>query len=178
MAGSLAHLDHTAVSCPSKGGKSVFLHAHCRAFVAAGNNVLVCDPLGNRWPASWVTRDEYAFLDRAKRSRNCALIMDEMGMTALERDFDTFKWLLTTSRHNGHVFIGAMQDYTQMPLRMRKQLTQLYLFKCHPKEAAEWAFQFHGDRDFIMKHAPSLAQYHFIRVRSFAAPAGPMKLAL
>lgn len=143
----------------------------------AGNPVLVCDPLGYSWPASFVTRDEYHFLDRAKNSRNCALLMDEMGMTAVERDFDTFKWLLTTSRHNGHVFIGAMQDYTQMPLRMRKQLTQLFLFKCHPKEAAEWAFQFHQDSEFILNTAPHLARYHMIRLRSFAPAEGPYTVA-
>lgn len=172
---SLAHLDHTAVSCPSKGGKSFFLRAICEQFMRAGNDVLVCDPLGYKWPATWVTRDEYAFLDRAKNSRCCALLMDELGMTALERDFDNFKWLLTTSRHNHHVFIGAMQDFTQMPLRMRKQLTQLYLFKCHPKEAAEWAFQFHQARDFIL-NAPNLQQYEFMRLRSFSAPQGPLRL--
>lgn len=178
MGGSLAHLDHTGVSCPSKGGKSVFLRALCEKFRRAGNDVLVCDPLGYKWPATWVTTDAYAFLDRAKKSKNCALLMDETGMTPLEREFDTFKWLLTTSRHNHHVFYAAMQDYTQMPLRMRKQLTQLYLFKSHPKEAEEWAFQFHANRDFILRTAPYLARYHFIRVRSFEAPQGPMKLTI
>lgn len=176
MAGSLAHLDHTAVSCPSKGGKSHFLRTVCAQFMRAGNRVLVCDPLGYSWPATWVTKDEYEFLERAKLDKNCALVMDEMGMTKVERDFDSFKWLLTTSRHRGHVFFGAMQDFTQMPLRMRKQLTQLYLFKCHPKEAEEWAFQFHGDRAFVLKHGPYLPQYAFIRLRSFAPPEGPMQL--
>lgn len=178
MAGSLAKLDHTMISCPSKGGKSVFLRSLCSRFLRAGNQVLVCDPLGYSWPATWVTRDAYDFLDRAKKARNCALLMDEMGMTPLEREFDTFKWLLTTSRHNGHVFMGAGQDYTQMPLRMRKQLTQLYLFCCHPKEAEEWAFQFHRDREFVLRNAPHLPQYAFIRLRSFAPPEGPMKLTI
>lgn len=178
MGGTLEHIDHTAVSCPSKGGKSAFLRETCKKFRRAGNDVLMCDPLGYSWPATRVTKNEYEFLDLAKRSRNCALLMDECGMTALERDFDTFKWLLTTSRHNGHVFYAAMQDYTQVPLRMRKQFTQLFLFRSHPKEADEWATQFHANRTFITTNAPYLERYHFIRVRSFEAPLGPMKLAL
>lgn len=178
MGRSLAHLDHTAVSCPSKGGKSVFLREACKKFMRAGNDVLVCDPLGYRWPASWVTKDEYDFLERAQNSRCCALVMDECGMTALERDFDTFKWLLTTSRHNHHVFYVAMQDHTQLPLRMKKQLTQLFLFQCHPDEAEVWARQFHRDREFIRTLGPYLPRYEFMRIRSFETPQGPLKLKI
>lgn len=178
MGPSLKDVDHTFISCPSKGGKSVFLRTLCAKFMRNGNDVLVCDPLGYSWPATWVTKDAAEFLARAKASRNCALLMDETGMTPLEREFDTYKWLLTTSRHNGHVFIGAGQDYTQLPLRMRKQLTQLYLFQSHPKEAEEWALQFHRDREFILRWAPHLPRYAFIRLRCFEPPQGPLKLAL
>ena len=69
-----------------------------------------------------------------------------------------------------------MQDYTQASLPVRKNFTQLYLFCCHPKEADVWAEQFHRDRDFIVKHAPYLKRYEFIRLRSFEPPQGPMRL--
>ena len=172
---SLASLDHTGISCPSKGGKSFFLRETARAFMAAGSKVLVCDPLGYKWPATWVTRDLYALMARAKKERDCLLLIDECGMTELSTD-KGLKWLYTTSRHQGHVCYCAMQDFTQVAKGIRKQFTQLYLFRCHPDEADEWAHQFHADRDFVMNHAPHLPQYHFIRLRSFAPPQGPSRL--
>lgn len=156
----------------------MFLRTVCEKFMRAGNDVLVCDPLGYSWPATWVTKNEYEFLDRAKRSKNCALIMDEMGETNVASDMDTFKWLINASRHEGHVFYGAMQDFTQMPLRMRKGVQQLFLFCCHPAESEEWEKKFHRDRDFIREHAAFLPQYHFIRLRCFAPPTGPTKLRI
>jgi hypothetical protein len=136
VAQSLAHLDHTGISCPSKGGKSHLLRHLARQFRRAGNDVLFCDPLGYAWPATWVTTDLHALMAEAKRRRNCALFIDEAGMTALDHDKD-LKWLYTTSRHQGHVCYVAMQDYTQVAKGIRKQFTQLFLFCCHPDEADE-----------------------------------------
>jgi hypothetical protein len=175
MAGSLAKLDHTGISCPSKGGTSHFLRTVGAQFMRAGNKVAVCDPLGYRWPASFVTTDIYRLLAWAKSNRDALLLIDEPGLTPLDKDKD-LKWLYTTSRHQGHVCYCAMQDFTQVNKGARKQFTQLYLFRCHPAEAEEWAYQFHADRDFIMRFAPHLPQYAFIRLRSFAPPEGPFQL--
>lgn len=174
---SLAHLDHTAISCPTKGGKSAYLRATSAHFMRAGRKVLVCDPLGYRWPATWVTTDIYALMERAKKETDALLLIDECGLTDLSTD-KSLKWLYTASRHLGHVCYCAMQDYTMVAKGIRKQFAQLILFRCHPDEAEEWAHQFHADRDFVMRHAPHLPQYHFIRLRCFRPPEGPMKLKL
>jgi hypothetical protein len=177
MGRDLRDLDHTGISCPSKGGKSYLARHLVKKFRRAGTDVLFCDPLGYRWPANYVTTDLDELMEKAKACRNCALFIDELGMTRMSREVDRYKWFYTTSRHNGHVCYTMMQDYTQAPPACRKQFTQLYLFNCHPDEAEEWAHQFHRDRDFILKTAPVLPRYHFIRLRSFEAAQGPMVLA-
>lgn len=161
-------LDHTAVSAPSKGGKSFFGREVCRAFMRAGKKVLVCDPLGYSWPASWVTRDVHRFIARAKQETDCLLLVDEAGLSVDRQK--SVRWLLTTSRHNKHVTYALMQDYTQLQPEMRKQFTQLCLFACHPDEADAWARQFHRSADVITKLGPNLDRYAFLKVRNFSAP--------
>lgn len=160
--------DHTGVSAPSKGGKSHFARAIAQAFMSAGKRVLVCDPLGYQWPATWVTTDMSEFITTAKREKDCLLLIDESGL-AIDRD-KSLRWLFVTSRHNHHVTYALMQDYTQLIPEMRKQLTQLFLFACHPDEAEVWSRQFHRCADDITQHAPRLERYECLLIRQYAAP--------
>jgi hypothetical protein len=176
MAGSLKDLDHTVITCPTKGGKSFLARQLVAKFRRAGNDVLMCDPLGYSWPASWVTTDLDELMAKAKATRNCALFIDEAGETELANDPNRYKWFYTASRHQGHVCYTMAQDYTQIPLRVRKNAAQLYLFRCDPKEAEEWAKKFHIDREFILKTAPFLPKYEFIRVSSWGQPIGPCRV--
>jgi len=165
-----------AVVGPSECGKTHLSKHLAREHMRAGRPVLVCDPLGSKWPAKWVTTDAGALMARAKASINSTLFIDESGLS-FDRDRQ-FRWIAVTSRHHGHVVYMLMQDYTQLLPEMRKQCTQLYLFACHPDEAEVWAHQFPKSAEAIMKYAPHLNQYEFLHVEMFPKrPIVPMKLA-
>lgn len=165
-----------AIVGPSECGKTFLAKSLARVHMRAGRPVLVCDPLGSKWPAKWVTTDGGALMARAKASLDSTLFIDESGL-AFDRDRH-FRWLAVTSRHHGHVVYMLMQDYTQLLPEMRKQCTQLYLFACHPDEAEIWARQFPKAAQAITTLAPNLNQYEFLHVTKFPkAPIVPMRIA-
>ncbi len=114
-----------------------------REAAAAGFNVLVCDPLWAEWPCTWQTGSREEFVAVAKRSRRCALFIDEGGQT-IKRDPEA-EWLFTTARHWGHLTCVLVQGATQLLPIMRAQCSRLYLFGGQsPKSVEPWAEEFNA----------------------------------
>ena len=97
-------------------------------------SALILDPVGQSWgrgmPWVWQTRDPVAWLQAAKRSRNCVLIMDECLLhigsgTAIAKEL---YWAPCTSRNNGDFLYMLGQRTKHMPPSARSQCSEFFLF--------------------------------------------------
>lgn len=162
---------HVAIVGPTMCGKSTLGASLASAFLAAGVNVLVCDPLASDWPCTWQTTNRADFIAAAKQSRRCALFIDEAGQT-ISRDPDA-EWLFTTARHWGHVTHVMSQGGTQLTPTMRGQCSRLFLFGCTPRVSEMWAEEFNEPG---LLAAPSLPRFEFLFKERFQ-PLRRQKLA-
>lgn len=165
---------HVGIFGPTMCGKTTLGQHLAKSYEAAGIRCLVCDPMGNRWPASWQTGDMAAFLAKAKASQRCALLIDEAGLT-IDRD-RTLQWLFVTARQWGHRTHVFGHDGSQLLPVMRQQISELFLFACHPDVAEMWGRQFPKSANEL-RSAPELGRFEFLCVRQFQ-PARRCKLRL
>ncbi len=107
-------------------GKTFLAMKKAQAFLDAGFGVLVLENILNKWPCTWQTRCAADFIAAAKRSRRCALFIDDVGET-LHRDPDA-EWPFTMARHLGHKTHALAQGATQLLPVLRNQCSTLYLF--------------------------------------------------
>lgn len=158
---------HTGIFGPCGSGKTTLARELARAYSSAGFACLICDPIGAEWPrGSWSTTDPATLLAKARRSRNCRLFIEEASLS-ISRDRD-LSWLFTTARHFGHRTHVIGQDGASLLPAMRQQLSEVFLFRCHPDLAAIWSRQF-ADPE-ILKIAPTLEKFQFLRARAFEKP--------
>lgn len=124
-------------------GKTTLAKSLAASFLASGVHVLVCDPLCDEWPATWQTTNVQHLIDAAKKSRRCALFVDEAGVTVRRgRDAPDVEWLFTTARHWGHSTHVLAQTGIQLTPTMRAQCSRLYLFGSTQSAADLWASEF------------------------------------
>lgn len=163
---------HVAIVGPTMCGKTTLACALAENYRASGVHVLVCDPLANPWPATWQTTDRAAFIAAAKKSRRCALFIDEAGQT-ISRDPEA-EWLFTTARHWGHVTHVMSQGGTQLTPTMRGQCSRIFLFGCTPRVAEMWAEEFNEPG---LLSASALPRFEFLFKERFQ-PLRRQRLAL
>jgi hypothetical protein len=167
-------LMHVGIFGPTTCGKTTLARALSGQYAKAGRASLVCDPLGIPWTgAAWQTTDATALMEKAKRSQNCMLWVEEASMS-VSRD-RSLSWLFTTARHHGHVTHVIGQDGSSLLPAMRQQISTLYLFRCHPDLADIWARQFCDPQ--IAALSPTLQRYEFIVCRPYE-PVKVRKLEL
>ena len=153
---------HAGIFGPTLCGKTTLAQSLCRALENRGVRCLVLDPYNAEWPASWQTRRISEFLTKAKSSRSCALFVDEAGQLDL-RD-PAHEWLLTGSRHWGHVCHVIGQTGVQLSPLGRASITRLFLFRSTNDTASYWAEAFVDRRIF---EATTLARFEFVRAEMF-----------
>jgi len=125
---------HDAYVGSTGSGKTYLAIEKAAAYLDAGVNVLVCDPFFSKWPTPrksspvtlWRTHLREPFMAAARRSRRCALMIDEGGQT-LARDPDA-EWLFTGARQWGHKTHAMLQDGIQMLPVMRGQCSTVAIF--------------------------------------------------
>ncbi len=147
-------------------GKSCLLRRLIARAKVAGYDALVLDPNGEPdWGAAYSTTDPADFLDVAQRSTECLLVVDEAGET-LSRD-PNFRWIVTRSRHLGHLAVLSSHGATDILPVMRKQCTEAYIFRQNWQDAKQLALQY---SDRLFERAPELAVGQYIH-KSGSAPA-------
>lgn len=111
-------------------------------------NVLVLDPqLKADWGATWVTKDPLEWLAALKKSRSCVGVYDEAG-NQLESDPKLTRdmgWAAMESRNNGHLIYFLAQRAGQLPLGMRNQCGQAYVFNQRSEFDRRWLAITYGE---------------------------------
>lgn len=120
----------------SRAMREIIIPAHRRA----GRWVGVLDPLGGTWPANWTTTDPHAFVEAAKKSRNCVWVVDEYGQ--FTSDYATMReleWLFTVARNYGHLSYALAQRVKQIPPNVRNQCSHGLIFNQQGADLADLA---------------------------------------
>lgn len=179
---------HTLLVGKTGAGKTHYGKHLARLALESGRAVLLYDPLGNPFPCTWRTSDPDRFLDMAKASRDCLLVIDEAPTICTNLGaHKKFEWLATMSRHNtavrdpkrkhmfGHRCLFMAQDVTKIGVVYRRNCTHLFLFNVMPSSARLLADEF-GD-DELLK-APTIPRYHFLYATGFTADGRPHRATL
>ena len=153
---------HAGIFGPTLCGKTTLAKSLCGDFERKGIRTLVLDPYNADWPCTYQTRKIGEFLAKAKASRSCALFVDESGQLDL-RDAE-HEWLLTGSRHFGHVCHVIGQTGVQLTPLGRSSITRLFLFRSTEETADYWREVFVDDR---IRDATKLQRFEFIRAEMF-----------
>ena len=168
---------HVGIFGPTRCGKTTLAQALAAEYAKNGRACLVCDPLGNTWPAAaWHCTSAAVLLAKAKASRNCMIFVEEASLS-IARD-RSLSWLFTTAGNpqaGGHTTHIIGQDGASLLPAMRQQLSTVYRFRCHPDLAEIWARQFADPT--ISAQAPTLEKFEFLIVRAFE-PVRRCRLAL
>lgn len=158
---------HVGIFGPTRSGKTTLAQSLAGEYAKAGRAILVCDPIGVRWPtAAWQTPSAAALVAKAKASRNCMIFVEEASLS-IQRDRN-LSWLFVAAGNpaaGGHVTHIVGQDGASLLPAMRQQLATIYLFRCHPDFAATWSRQFAQPE--IEELAPTLEKYEFLVIRAF-----------
>ena len=153
---------HAGIFGPTNCGKTTLAMKLCADFEARGIRCLVLDPYNGEWKATFQTRKIEEFIAVAKKSRSCALFADETGQLDF-RDKE-HEWILTGSRHCGHIAHLIGQSGVQMSPLARSCITRLFLFRSTDQTAEWWRNSFVDDR---IRDATTLERFEFLHAEMF-----------
>lgn len=149
----------------TKSGKTTLALESAHDWRRRGFGVLVLDKWKqSHWPASFITDSLETFLRVARRSQRCALFVEESGNFGRDPEFE---WIVTQSRHWGHVAHYLSQYHTQVPPIVRANVERLFLFKCGLRAAKEWAEEFAQPE--IVDLVKTLPRFHCIAANKHEA---------
>jgi len=155
---------HCLIAGMTASGKTTLAKALAAQYRRHRVSVAVLDPLNDPgWNADFQTTDRREFLERVKRSRSCALFIDESGETIGQYNDDMF-WLATRARHYGHRSHFLTQRPAQLSPTVRHQCLRLFCFRVGFKDAKTLAEEF-SNPDLV--GASSLPQYTFYSINRF-----------
>lgn len=139
-------------------GKTTLAFKLAASYKRKGNLILVLDPDKRKeWNADFITDDPEIFLKYCKANTNCALFIDESGLT-VGRYSGAMQWLATNSRKWGHKAHFITQRATQLDTNVRSQCTALFLFKQSPQDSKVLAQEFVCD-EFRLAHKLKKGEY-------------------
>lgn len=170
---------HMLVLGPTECGKSTAVRELLRKPRANGKKVLVYarrDIDAWRTCADAVVSDRQHFLDILARpgTRSCIVVLDDAGRTVGRTDSD----LIATAaegRHDGHAMIYIAQAATMLNKDLRRNCTQLLMFKQAEEDCEVLA------REFIqpaLRSGTGLAQFEYMFCKKGFGPVrrGRVKL--
>lgn len=160
---------HTLIAGTTMSGKTYLAQGLVRSYLKQGISSLVLDPLADKgWKesgAAFVTIDPMEFLDFAKRSKQCALFVDESGVNLRLGNMADMSWITTQSRHNGHLaHLLCQRPSGQIAPEARLQCSRVIAFCVKPYDAQLLA----KDYDAAFLACPDLPEYSYIVSRNFA----------
>lgn len=155
---------HVLIIGMTESGKTTLAKSMCAHYKAHGIATCVLDPLADpEWNSDFQTTDKAEFLDRVKKSRQCALFIDESGEMVGRYDAEMF-WCATQARHWGHRTHFITQRAAQLSPTVRHQCTKLFVFRVGVKDAETLAEEF--GQDSVLE-AGRLPQFEFLAVSRF-----------
>ena len=152
----------------TESGKTTLAKQLAQEASKRGLGTIVLDPLADpEWRAHFQTRNAGEFLDVVKRSKSCAVFVDESGENVGRYDTQ-MHWLATRGRHYGHICHFISQRGQQISKTVRDQCGRLYLFNCSLTDAKMLADEWNKEE---LREAHALAKGEFFAVSRF----GPVK---
>lgn len=131
---------------------------------------LVLDPLNDPgWPVldpSHRFRRAADFIAYAKKSRTCALFIDE-SKKSIDRYSADDEWITTMSRHWGHRAYLLCQRLEQIAPNVRDMCGQVFLFRVSADDARRLSRDLSFPR---LEEAATLPQFHFFHCNGFDEP--------
>lgn len=166
---------HSLIVGITKSGKSTLARSLALDYLSRDIGVLVLDPNNDNWPCSFKTTDPIKFLAVAKKSKRCALFIDEAGeMVGKGKSATGMIWITSRARHWGHCTYLIAQRAQMVELNVRAQCSTAYVFKQSATDAKLLSDQF---ADEALLGATALQQYEFLYSRSCVGTQR-MKLSL
>lgn len=168
-------MSHTLIVGMSQSGKTTLAKHLCASLRNRGIKTIVLDPLSDpEWRADFVTASNDEFLSVAKRSKSCALFIEEAGQT-VGRYAREMEWATTQARHWGHISFVSSQRAVQISQTVRDQCTTLYCFKVSLRDSKTLTEDWLGRCSDELCRIP---QYHFYRIRRFGEKPNLMTLKI
>jgi hypothetical protein len=160
---------HWSVTGMSGAGKSRFMREYrIPAHRRAGTRVAVLDPLGQSWPADYVTTDPDQFLSVARASRSIVLVIDEYAhFTTDYRTMRALEWCFTMARNHGHLSYALAQRLMMIPPNVRNQCANAVVFRQASRDLDDLAALL--DQPAIIR-ASTFPPGHALIVKPFAEP--------
>lgn len=155
---------HVLIVGMTESGKTTLAKALCAQYRKHGVATAVLDPMSDPdWRADFQSRDKEEFRERMKKSRQCAVFIDESGAMIGQYDAEMF-WFATEARHWGHRSHFITQRAVQLSPTVRHQCTRLFLFRVGIKDAKTLAEEYGNDR---LAAAAAFPQFEFFAVSRF-----------
>ena len=128
-------MPHVLITGVTESGKTTLAKRLCWSYSRRGIRTVVLDPLSDPgWNSNYCSTNPVEFLDIVKRSRSCAVFIDESGEMIGHYNDEMF-WLATRGRHYGHNCHFITQRPAQISPNVRNQCLKLFLFTVSKDDA-------------------------------------------
>lgn len=112
----------------TESGKTTLAKKIAQESLNNGRMVLVLDPIGDNWPASYYTTSPDEFLRVFWDTKNCDVFIDESGDVIGRSHADLMARTATRGRHWGHNCYYIAQRAAQLTRTVRDQCSFMFLF--------------------------------------------------
>jgi hypothetical protein len=159
-------MPHSVIFGQTESGKTTLAKQLAAKYKASGIKVIVYDPMFDpNWPSDFRTADINEFNIVWRKSRSCAIFMDESRKEIGEND-NTIE-PSAIGRHWGHNFYFISQRFNGISPLTRTNCSKLYLFSCSQKDAKIY-YDDWGKEEILQ--APNLKQFEFLEITRFSTP--------
>ena len=136
----------------------------------AGWEILVHDEKRQQWPTPYLFTAKDLFLEAAKASTSCILIVDEGWKVFTNRaeDFGN-QWLCNESRHQGHTLLMGSQRPNQVLPSVRSCFETCFCFALPFEDAKEVVADFGFEKD-LAERIRSLQRTLCVKLEHFGEP--------
>jgi len=159
---------HSLTIGQTMSGKTILNQRLSRIFRRSGVNTIVLDPHRDpNWDATIMFQHFEEFMSFVKdpdRCQQCALFIDESGMSLNKYDVDC-DWLTLTARHHGHRTHIIANRAIMISPNMRSQCETLYAFQVNATDAKTYANDFNCPS--LAEIGPNLRQGEFLKITRF-----------
>lgn len=147
----------------TESGKTSLAKQLAAKYKASGVGVIVLDPLSDPgWNADFQTGDRDLFLNAVKKSRSCAVFVDESGEMIGQYNAE-MRWLATRARHYGHNSHFLAQRGAQLSPTVRDMCSHLFLFNVSRVDAELLAREWNREELLQANSLRKLEYFHCSR---------------
>lgn len=156
-------MPHVLILGMTESGKTSLAKQLAAQYKAQGIGVIVLDPLHDPgWNADIQTGNSDAFLDAVKKSRSCAVFIDESGEMIGQYNKE-MQWLATRARHYGHNSHFIAQRGAQLSPNIRDMCGHLFVFNISRVDSELIAREWNRDELLEANKLKKLEYFHCSR---------------